>query len=282
MYKAPTNPIGKAMTDKIRDAVFEVAGPGAMEDMLGFCRKWRDGLIYETKGDVERKTTALQSEWGKRVPEGKDNEAIVAVNVSAYWALCDDADEYVRAIVRRERLADFWDAFQTLLRPTVRPKLGWKKKFGEVKRARLKEAHPNLDPKGQEYRRQERRFKHQLQYGERWARLRGEFGPGIFALLPSIVVTNSWVEQTLSATQFDAWLSILRRHNHPDTTLVERAWRLVEGALSGEKAPVRLRLKEIPFEDMERSCRDPSVLLPSAPTRDDDEEDAFTQGGAFL
>lgn len=133
----------------------------------------------------------------------------------------------------------------------------------------------------------DRRFEHQLQYGERWARLRGEFGPGIFALLPSTVVTNSWVEQTLSATQFDAWLSILRRHNRPDATMVERAWRLVEGALSGEKPPVRLRLEEIPFEEMERSCRDPSVLLPSVPTRDhddgnDDEEDAFTQDGAFL
>lgn len=272
----------QATTDKILDAVFAVAGPGAMEDMLGLCRKWRDGLIYETKGDVERKTTALQGEWGDRVPEGKDKEAIVAVHVSAYWALCDDADDFVRAIVRRGRLADFWEAFQDLLRPIVKPNLGWKKKFGEVKKARLKEAHPDVDPSGKEYRRQERRFEHQLQYGERWARLRGEFGPGIFALLPSTVVTNSWVEQTLSATQFDAWLSILRRHNRPDATMVERAWRLVEGALSGEEPPVRLRLEDIPFEDMGRGCRDPSILSPSTPMRDEEEEDAFTQDGAFL
>lgn len=271
-----------AAVDRILDAVFAIAGPGSMEDLLGLCCKWRDGLIYETKGDIERKTTALRGEWGERVPEGKDKEAIVAVHVSAYWALCDDADDFVRAIVHRERLADFWDAFQTLLRPTVRPNPGWKKKFGEVKRARLKEAHPDLDPRGKEYRRQERRFEHQVQYGERWARLRGEFGPGIFALLPSSVVTNSWVEQTLSATQFDAWLSILRRHNRPDATMVERAWRLVEGALSGKEPPVRLRLEETPFEDMDRHCRDPSILLPSAPTGDDDGEDAFTQDGAFL
>jgi len=262
-------------------AVFAVAGPGAMEDMLGLCRKWRDGLMYETKGDVERKTTALRGEWGDRVPEGKDKEAIVAVHVSAYWALCDDADDFVRAIVRRGRLADFWEAFQALLRPIVKPNLGWKKKFGEVKKARLKEAHPDLDPKGEEYRRQARRFEHQLQYGERWARLRGEFGPGIFALLPSTVVTNTWVEQTLSATQFDVWLSILRRHNRPDATMAERAWRLVEGALSGEEPPVRLRLEEVSFEDMSRDCRDPSILSPSVPARDE-EEDAFTQDGAFL
>lgn len=272
----------QSATDKILDAVFAIAGPESMEDMLSLCRKWRDGLIYETKGDVERKTTALRGEWGDRVPEGKDKEAIVAVHVSAYWALCDDADDFVRAIVRRERLADFWDAFQTLLRPTVKPNLGWKKKFGEVKRARLKEAHPDLDPKEKEYQRQARRFEHQLQYGERWARLRGEFGPGIFALLPSTVVTNSWVEQTLTATQFDAWLSTLRRHNRPDATMVERAWRLVEGALSGEQAPLRLRLEEIPFEEMDRGCRDPSVLLPSVPTPNEEEEDAFTQDGAFL
>lgn len=273
-----TSPVA---VDKILDAVFAVAGPGAMEDLLGLCRKWRDGLMYETKGDVERKTTALRGEWAERVPEGKDKEAIVAVHVSAYWALCDDADDFVRAVVRRGRLADFWEAFQALLRPTVKPNLGWKKKFGEVKKARLKEAHPDLDPKGEEYRRQARRFEHQLHYGERWARLRAEFGPGIFALLPSSAVTNSWVEQTLSATQFDVWLNILRRHNRPDATMVERTWSLVEGALSRKKPPVRLRLEEVSFEEMGRDCRDPSILLPSLPARDE-EEDAFTQDGAFL
>ena len=140
----------QAATDRILDAVFEVAGPVAMEDILGLCRKWRDGLIYETKGEVERKTTTLRGEWGTRVPEGKDKEAIVAVHVSAYWALCGDADDFVRAIVRRGRLADFWDAFQNLLQPIVKPNLGWKKKFGEVKKARLEEAHPDLDPRGKE------------------------------------------------------------------------------------------------------------------------------------
>lgn len=152
-----------AATDKILNGAFAVAGPEAMEEMLGLCRKWRDGLIYETKGDIERKTAALWGEWGGRVPEGEQKDAIVAVHVSAYWALCDDADDFVRGIVRRGRLADFWEAFQALLRPVIKPNLGWKKKFGEVKKARLKEAHPDLDPRGEEYRRQARRFEHQLQ-----------------------------------------------------------------------------------------------------------------------
>ena len=33
----------------ILDAVFAVAGRNAMEDLLGLCRKWREGLIYYTR-----------------------------------------------------------------------------------------------------------------------------------------------------------------------------------------------------------------------------------------
>lgn len=43
-----------------------------------------------------------------------------------------------------------------------------------------------------------------------------------------------------------------------------------------------MRLEDIPFEDMGRGCRDPFILSPSTPTRDEEEEDAFTQDGAFL
>ena len=114
--------------------------------------------------------------------------------MAAYWASADDADDFVRALVRRGRLADFWEAFQLLLRPYVKPNLGWKKKFSKVKRSRLLEANQDLDPKGKEYERKARQFERQLQYGERWARLRREFGPSIFALLPSAVVTNRWIE----------------------------------------------------------------------------------------
>lgn len=56
----------------LSDAVLAVAGPEKIEDILDLCRKWRDGLAYETKGGVERKTTALRGEWGRRVPEARD------------------------------------------------------------------------------------------------------------------------------------------------------------------------------------------------------------------
>lgn len=46
----------------ILDAVFAVAGQNAMEDLLGLCRKWREGLIYHTRQAVEDKMAALQSD----------------------------------------------------------------------------------------------------------------------------------------------------------------------------------------------------------------------------
>jgi hypothetical protein len=168
------------------------------------------------------------------------------------------------------------------LRPCIKPNPGWKKKFSEVKRLRLLEANRDLDPKGKEYEKKARHFERQLQYGERWARLRREFGPGIFALLPSAVVTNRWIEQELSVTQFDAWLSVLRRHNPPDPLIVERTWYLVDEALSGRPPPKRLRLEDASFTDLGRDCRDPSILLPLVDVGDGDEDESFDKDGAFL
>jgi hypothetical protein len=156
-----------------------------------------------------------------------------------------------------------------------------------VKRSRLLEANRDLDPKGKDYRKRTRQFERQLQYGERWARLRRDFGPGIFALLPSAVVTNHWIEQQLSVTQLsvtqlDAWLSVLRRHNPPDPLIAERAWYLVEEALSGQPPPERLRLEDTSFADLGRDCRDPSILLPLVDVRDGDEDESIDKDGAFL
>jgi hypothetical protein len=205
------SPTSHGVSDAILDAAFAVAGPNTMEDILGLCQIWREGLIYHTRKVVEDKMAALRAEWKSRLPDTNQKPAIIEVHVAAYWASADNADDFFRAIVRRGRFAEFWEAFQSLLRPCVKPNLGWKKEFGELKKSQLVEANPGLDPQGKEFEKKARHFDHQLQYGERWARLRGECGPGIFALLPSAVVTNRWVEQALSVTQFDAWLSVLRR-----------------------------------------------------------------------
>jgi hypothetical protein len=138
-----------------------------MEDLLGLCRKWREGLIYHTRQAVEDKMAALRSDWENRLPDNDQKPAIIEVHVATYWASADDADDFVRAIVRRGRLADLFEAFQLLLRPCVKPNLGWKKKFSEVKRSRLLEANQDLDPKGKEYEKKARHFERQLQYGER-------------------------------------------------------------------------------------------------------------------
>jgi hypothetical protein len=53
------------------------------------------------------------------------------------------------------------------LRPCVKPNPGWKKKFGEVKKSRLVEANPGLDPQGKAYEKKAKHFERQLQYGER-------------------------------------------------------------------------------------------------------------------
>jgi hypothetical protein len=96
------------------------------------------------------------------------------------------------------------------------------------------------------------------------------------------VVTNRWVEQELSVTQFDAWLSVLRRHNPPDPLIVERTWYLVDEALSGRPPPKRLRLEDASFTDLGRDCRDPSILLPLVDVGDGDEDESFDKDGAFL
>lgn len=277
--------LGKAeaastMGEKILDAVFAVAGPASMADILGLCRRWREGLISQAGREVDGKTAELRAGWGRRLPDGDQKSAIVSVHVSAYWALSDDADDFVRSIVRRGRLADFYDAFDELLRPKTKPNPGWKKKHADVMKARLAEAHPTLDPDGEDYRRHKARFKRQLQFGERWARLRREFGRGIFALLPDAVVTNRWIEQTLSATQFDTWLNILKRHNRPDDEIVERVARLVEQALGGSRPPTRLRLEGASHADVARDYRDPALLLPLDGAQR--EDDLFDSDGAFL
>ena len=265
---------------RILDAVFAVAGPASMADILGLCRRWREGLISQAGQDIDSKTAELRADWGSRVPDGDQKSAIVAVHVSAYWALSDDADDFVRSIVRRGRLADFHDAFNELLRPKTKPNPGWKKKHADVIKARLAEAHPTLDPEGEDYRRHKARFKRQLQFGERWARLRREFGRGIFALLPDAVFTNRWIEQTLSATQFDTWLNILKRHNQPDGEIVERVARLVEQALGGSRPPTRLRLEGASHADVARDYRDLALLLPLDGAQR--EDDLFDSDGAFL
>ena len=84
------------------------------------------------------------------------------------------------------------------------------------------------------------------------------------------MVTNRWIEQELSVTQFDAWLSVLRRHNPLDALIVERAWYLVEEALSGRPPPKRLRLEDASSADLGCDCRNPSILLPLVNVRDGD------------
>lgn len=271
--------------DEILDAAFAVAGPEAMEDMLRLCQKWRDGLIYHTRQDLDAKAAVLRADCEGRLPDSAHKAAIVDVHVAAYWASADDADDFIRAIECRGRLADFWEAFQVLLQPCVKPNPGWKKRFGEVRKSRLEEANPGMDPRGKEYRKKARHLEHQLQYGERWGRLRREFGPGVFALLPSAVVTNRWVEQGLSATQFDAWLRLLKRRNPPDPVIVRQAWYLVDEALSGRPPPRRLRLEDTSLTDISRDYHNPAILQPLEDKPSGiggDEDESLDRNGAFL
>jgi hypothetical protein len=265
---------------RILDITFAVAGPAAMEDIIGLCRRWREGLICQTGQDTDRKTTALRAEWDARLPESQQKSAIITVQVSAYWALSDDTDGFVRTLVRRRRLADFYEAFEELLRPKTKPNAGWKKKHAEVMKTRLTEAHPNLEPDDEEYKRAKERFQRCLQFGERWARLRREFGSGMFALLPSVMVTNKWVERTLSAVQFEAWFNVMKRHNRPNPTIVDRVGQLVDMALGGARPPVQLRLEGASPADIARDCCDPAMLYPVEDIQL--EEDPFFSEGEFL
>lgn len=57
------------VSDAILGAVFAVASPNAIEDLLGLYRKWREGLIYHTRQAVEDKMAALRSDWENRLPD---------------------------------------------------------------------------------------------------------------------------------------------------------------------------------------------------------------------
>ena len=92
--------------------------------------------------------------------------------------------------------------------------------------------------------------------------------------------TNRWIEQTLSATQFDTWLNILKRHNHPDGEIVERVARLVEQALGGSRPPTRLRLEGASYADVARDYRDLALLLPLDSAQR--EDDLFDSDSAVL
>jgi hypothetical protein len=63
------SPTSQGVSDAILDAVFAVAGPDAIEDLLGLCRKWREGLIYDTRQAVEDKLAALRADWESRLPD---------------------------------------------------------------------------------------------------------------------------------------------------------------------------------------------------------------------
>jgi hypothetical protein len=67
--------------DAILDAVFAVAGPDAMEDLLGLCRKWREGLICHTRQAVEDKLATLRADWESRLPDDDQKPAIIEVHV---------------------------------------------------------------------------------------------------------------------------------------------------------------------------------------------------------
>lgn len=66
------------------DAVFAVAGPIAMEELLGLCGKWREGLIYHTRQAVMDKMAVLHTDWESRLPDNDQKPAIIEVHVAAY------------------------------------------------------------------------------------------------------------------------------------------------------------------------------------------------------
>ena len=68
------------------------------------------------------------------------------------------------------------------------------------------------------------------------ARLR-IFNPGIHILLPGTVPIDTREEQTLSAEQSNVQVDIKHQNKCLGPMTLERAWRLMEEALSGEELP---------------------------------------------
>ena len=86
-------------------------------------------------------------------------------------------------------------------------------------------------------------FGHWLDYGKQWSMLYQKFGIGIFALLPRGLVTNTYVERTLSITRFTDWIEMIANCNEGVYSMVAAIKQLYIACMTDDVPPATLGLE---------------------------------------
>lgn len=109
------------------------------------------------------------------------------------------------------------------------------------------------------YKKKWKHFTRHLDKGQRWWMVRAELGLGMLALIPSSIVSHSWVER-LPADQFRTWLELVQHQNPSVVELGMAIKETLNDALEGRDPPVdRLVLEEMEEEELKRM---PEAELP--------------------
>jgi hypothetical protein len=216
-----TSPAARAKM--VRNAV-AIAGVQCAEDWQQYMNTWRK-YGHLTSRPTSRNKTSLTHLRG------------VSAEIRAfYYKYCrvevSEVTNNWRAITDRIRQVDLWEAFLRAGQTIPSKDLGMVRN-GQVLLSQQKVylfsiIHPEFkgidSPSGTGgCKREWGRFRHQLWAASRWHTLQLELGYGVLGLIPSRVVSNSWVERTLKVDEFSLWILVIRAWN-PRCLEASQAW----------------------------------------------------------
>jgi hypothetical protein len=101
-------------------------------------------------------------------------------------------------------------------------------------------------------------FKKEIEKGRRWLILKSKFRLGIFAVLPSRTINNTWIERDLPSGMFWQWIIMLDECNSGVRDLIARIQPLLETAMRNEEPPRDILMLEM---TQELTGQSPSVLF---------------------
>lgn len=127
-----------------------------------------------------------------------------------------------------------------MTRPTKPADLAKKRLFTFTHPQYLGIGDPDKNPAT---RKEYKEFNLSIHKGQRWSLLSKELGPGVLALIPDSLITQTWLHQTLRNDHFAIWIRLIKRFNPNCITLGQRMQPRVEAASAAKKIPTkRLRL----------------------------------------
>jgi hypothetical protein len=91
------------------------------------------------------------------------------------------------------------------------------------------------------------KFKKHLAKAKRWLRVQDELGSGVFALIPSHVISHTWIERTLSEERLGIWLQLVTQFYPHAVRFGSFIESYIEDGLHGRPAPA----SQLPIELLE-------------------------------